>query len=111
MGLNRRNKMGLIDWVKNLVAKFWAGLERFVAAEAKHMAEQKAKEKVKEKVTEKVEEKEEDVKEVVSEAVGKVKKKAATKAKAVRKRARTSYGKYIADDPTTTKKNEAYEDE
>ena len=43
--------MGLIDWVKNLVAKFWAGLERFVAAEAKHMAEQKAKEKVKEKVS------------------------------------------------------------
>ena len=101
--------MGLIDWVKNLVAKFWAGLERFVADETKYLAEQKAKEKVKEKVTEKVEEKVEDVKEAVSEVVEKVKEKATTKAKAIKKRARTSYGRYIADDPST-EKNEAYED-
>ena len=91
--------MGLIDSVKNLVAKIWAFLEKMVASEVKHLAEQKVKEKVKEKV--------EDV-------VVKAKKKASTKAKAVnkaiKKRARTSYGKYIADDPTTTNKNEAYED-
>ena len=106
MGLNRRNKMGLIDSVKNLVARIWAFLEKMVSSEVKYLAEQKVKEKAKEKAKEKVE----DVKETVSEVVVKAKKKASTKAKAVRKRARTSYGKYIADDPTTTNKNEAYED-
>ena len=95
--------MGLIDSVKNLVARIWAFLEKMVASEVKHLAEQKVKEKAKEKVEEKVE-----------DVVVKAKKKASTKAKAVnkaiKKRARTSYGKYIADDPTTTNKNEAYED-
>ena len=97
--------MGLIDWVKNLVAKFWAGLERFVADEAKYLAEQKAKAAVKEKVEEKVE----DAKETVSEAVEEVKEKAEAKVKSVKKRARTRLGRYIADDPTTPE-NEAYED-
>ena len=97
--------MGLIDWVKNLVAKFWAGLERFVADETKYLAEQKAKAAVKEKVEEKVE----DAKETVSEAVEEVKEKAEAKVKDVKKRARTRLGRYIADDPTTPK-NEAYED-
>ena len=102
--------MGLIDSVKNLVARIWAFLEKMVSSEVKYLAEQKVKEKAKEKAKEKVE----DVKETVSEVVVKAKKKASTKAKAVnkaiKKRARTSYGKYIADDPTTTNKNEAYED-
>tara|TARA_R100000458_G_C8209397_1_gene197377 strand:- start:354 stop:650 length:297 start_codon:yes stop_codon:yes gene_type:complete len=97
--------MGLIDWVKNLVAKFWAGLERFVADEAKYLAEQKAKAAVKEKVEEKVE----VAKETVSEVVEEVKEKAEDKVKSVKKRARTKLGRYIADDPTTPK-NEAYED-
>ena len=101
--------MGLIDWVKNLVAKFWAGLERFVADEAKYLAEQKAKAAVKEKVEEKVEVAKETISETVSEVVEEVKEKAEAKVKSVKKRARTRLGRYIADDPTTPK-NEAYED-
>ena len=96
--------MGLIDWVKNLVAKFWAGLERFVADETKYLAEQKTKAAVKEKVEEKVE----DVKETVSEVVEEVIEKAEAKVKSVKKRARTRLGRYIAYDPTTPE-IEAYE--
>ena len=97
--------MGLIDSVKNLVARIWAFLEKIVANEAKHLAEQKVKEKAKEKVEEKVE----DIKETVSEVLEEVKDEVATKAKAVKRRARTKMGKYVGDNPKT-KKNEAYED-
>ena len=97
--------MGLIDSVKNLVARIWAFLEKMVASEVKHLAEQKVKEKAKEKVEEKVE----DIKETVSEVLEEVKGEVATKAKALKKRARTKAGRYVGDNPRT-KKNEAYED-
>ena len=97
--------MGLIDWVKNLVTKFWNSLERFVADETKYVAQQKAKAAVKETVENKVEE----VKETVSEVVEEVKEKAESKVTDIKRRARDRLGRFIPDDPDTPE-NEAFKD-
>ena len=48
--------MGLINSVKNLLAKIWAWLEKVVTSEAKYLAEEKMKMAAKAKATQKVEE-------------------------------------------------------
>ena len=48
--------MGLINSVKNLLAKIWAWLEQLVASEANYLAEEKVKKAAKAKATQKVEE-------------------------------------------------------